>query len=637
MKENKKRAGGMMVELIRTQRRKQQSRYINLRRLIACYEYGYKSSDRLSNKQSYLDDVILTFNAAQNAVDTVVSQVAAPNVSPMAITEGGTWTQRDQAEKLTHCLQGQFDEFDFDRCIKPDVIRDFALTGLGAVKLIGDYASGCLRAERPNVLDLTFDDAESRYGTPRCMYHTQLMDRYLVADMYGEADEDFEGGAQLRREKILKCAAAKADEWDAELSDSIIEVHEGWHLPSRAPNPSDPDDKGSGDGCHVIAIDGQVLLYEKWDWDRFPFAFFIAKRSRQGVWGIPVMRQLVSMQREFERIMIKLQKAHQRMGGAHILVNRAAKVATRQLTNDSGTVIEWEGTIPPQEWTPGAANAQTYQWAQQLPDMGLRFCGISPMSAQSQIPAGLQQASGKALQTFEDAENRRMIEWHRELERFTLDLADLTIRTCREMVANDVDVKTRYKSDKGFAQISWKEVLLDQEDFTLRIFPVNALSQTPSAKLQQASELLQMQAITKEDWRKLTDIPDLKAKNDLDLADEDIIDKNMDYMVRTGKYTQPEPFDNLQMIVQRAGKYYNLCRLQEVAESKLALIRQYAADAKALLDRQQQPAAPPGAPPMPPGGPGPMPNPSPGPAGSGGPSGGALMQPDTAPPMPAAA
>src|SRR5690606_33942866 len=117
-----------------------------------------------------------------------------------------------------------------------------------------------------------------------------------------------------------------------------------------------------------------------------------------------------------------------------------------------------------------------------------------------------------------------------------------------------VDYKARYRGKKGLETISWKDVLLDFESFRMRVFPVSALSKQPAARFAQLTELLNAQAITVEQFKRLFDLPDLEAENELDSADTDVIDRAMDIMVTTGRYLSPEPFDNLDLIIQRAGK-----------------------------------------------------------------------------------
>jgi hypothetical protein len=144
--------------------------------------------------------------------------------------------------------------------------------------------------------------------------------------------------------------------------------------------------------------------------------------------------------------------------------------------------------------------------------------------------------------------------------------------------------------------------------------------------------------ITVDQYKRLNVNPDLQAENDIDTADVDIIDRNLDLMVVKGKYLAPQSFDNLQLYVQRAGKFYNLERAKGTPDDRLQLIRDAIAEAQQLLNPPPDPmAAPPGPPPM---GPGMMPPPpmDPGMPPMGPPMGDPGMPPpDMMPPPPMAA
>ena len=94
-------------------------------------------------------------------------------------------------------------------------------------------------------------------------------------------------------------------------------------------------------------------------------------------------------------------------------------------------------------------------------------------------------------------------------------------------------------------------------------------------------------SITPEQFRRLFGMPDLEAENEVDLADVEIIDKVMDQIVIEGKPLQPEPFDYLELIIQRGRKFYNLCRKKGVPEERLAYLRDYLTRAKQLDDEQK--------------------------------------------------
>jgi hypothetical protein len=67
----------------------------------------------------------------------------------------------------------------------------------------------------------------------------------------------------------------------------------------------------------------------------------------------------------------------------------------------------------------------------------------------------------------------------------------------------------------------------------------------------------------------------------------------MDKIVIEGVSYLPESFDNLQLVLTRGRKFYNMCRIKEVPEDRLSLLRDYLARADAKLKEAMAP------PPMP--------------------------------------
>src|SRR4029077_1251370 len=112
---------------------------------------------------------------------------------------------------------------------------------------------------------------------------------------------------------------------------------------------------------------------------------------------------------------LKVQKAHQKMGGTHILA-RKQNITTGELDNDQGTILYVEDINQVREWNPQPVNPETYQYMNDIPNRMQNTVGVSQMSTQSQIPSGLAQASGKALQVFDDFEAERLLPYHKESE-----------------------------------------------------------------------------------------------------------------------------------------------------------------------------------------------------------------------------
>lgn len=622
-----KKAHEYLVGLCREMRARQATLLDNTKKCIAVYQYGGDAMNIEPTDDAPLEDTMLTFNAAQNAVETVHSKVIKTRIAIMPLTEGGGYLARQRAKELGKAIEGVFDE-NFADGAEEDVVMDALVTdhGAGACKVF--EAAGRVRIEHVPIEDVWFDEAETRQRVPRCCYHVPAdgVDKFVALELWAKDGDTYPGlvgSVEERRVAILK-AAGSPDALRMSRSPGEkmrLDVYEAWHLAS-----GDVDEEGKHDGRHTICVDGATLIDEPWDGKAFPIVMYVPRKRRRSIWGLSLMRQLVAPQREYEKLTKKIQNQHQKMAVSGFSASKQAQVNVRDITSGTfgaGFVVEHDGPQAPQPFVIEPVAVGTYQYAEGIPRNMLERNGISALSATSQLPAGMGQASGKALQVFEDFESERLLPYHRERERFKIALAGRVVDVAARICEREGHYKSSYQGKKGLETLDWKEVLMDRESFVLKVFPVSQLSKQPAAKFAQLTELLNAQAITVEQFKRLYELPDLEAENELDSSDTDVIDRAMDIMVVKGRYLAPEPFDNLELIIQRAGKFYNVCRQQEVPENRLQLLRDYMEDARSLQQEAQAaeaaknppaPVMPPpmpgmdpmGAPPMPPGPPMPM-------------------------------
>jgi hypothetical protein len=471
--------------------------------------------------------------------------------------------------------------------------------------------------------DVWFDEAEIRQRKPRSMFHVQNVDKFVLLEQFAK-DDDYPGayGSKEDRERAILKAATSPASWRSVKSTNSqhrVDVYEAWHLPSGEVCEEEETDEATGetrkvakhDGRHVIAIDGCTLVDEPWEEETFPIFLYVPRKRRRSILGLSLMFNLVGPQREYEKLTKKIQHQHQKMGVSGFGAPKSANLNTREITSGTfagGFFVEWDGQQGATPIVVEPVAAGTYQYAESIAQNMLESNGISGLAASSQLPAGLQQASGKALQVFEDFESERLLPYHRERERWKMAVSKAVVRTACRIADREGSYRTRYKGKRGWEELDWKELVNDMDEFILRVFPVSQLSKQPAAKFAQLTELLNAQAITVEQFKRLYELPDLEAENELDTADTDVIDRAMDIMVTTGRYLPPEPFFNLDLIVARCTKFYELCRQQEVPEDRLQLLRDYIADAKSLMDQAAGPPPPPMGPPLP--GEPPMPDPA---------------------------
>lgn len=636
-------------------RRTQDTLLVNTQKCIAIFQWGGDARNLNDADDPDLEETCNSYNAAQNVIETTHAKICKSRILPMPLTSGGGYLQRKKAKDLGKALEGEFDENEVDQ-IKEDVVMDALVTahGGGAAKV--SARDGRVVIEHVPIEDVWFDPAEIRYRKPRCCYHVMPIDKFVLLEQYGGDDPQLEGSSAERRRAILKAASMTTARQSLAGTSGpcLVEVVEAWHLPScrvdgenRSPEPTDGNDDDDDsetyehDGRHSVVINGCTLLDEPWDGDGFPIEFYVPRKRRRSIWGLSMMFDLVAPQREYEKLTAKIQNQHQKMGTSGFAASRQANVNSRELvggTFAAGFLVEYDGQQPPTPLVTEPVAQGTYQYKDSIPRDMMAAKGVSQLSAQSQLPAGLQQASGKALLVFEDFEAERFLAYHRELERWMMRLAWRVVRCAFELVKSGYNPQVRYRQKKGgFERMTWADVLPKSfDDLILAVFPVSQLSKQPSARFAQLQELLNSGAITVEQFKRLYDLPDLEAENQLDTADTDVIDRNLDVMITTGKYVSPEPFDNFELLIARTGKMINLCRVEEVPDDRIKLLRDYIEDAKALKEEIAQAeaakaAANAPAPPM--GGPPGMGAPPMPPPGAGAPPGGAPPMP----PMPAAA
>lgn len=656
------KAGPRLVSLCEEMAMQQATIIANTDKCISVFQYGGGALDTNPEEHFPIDVETLSYNAAQNAVETVHAKIVKNKIALMPLTNGGGYLARHRAKDMGKAVEGVFDDNDGER-IEEDVIMDALVTdhGAGAI-MVREGRDRCV-LEHIAVEDVWWDEVETRMGKPTCCYYVPRdgLDVYKVLEMLANPEDEgmpgFVGTVEERRKAILS-ASQKPQAWRLRKTTKTthrVDIFEAWHPPTyREECEEDEDYEEEGetksrkvkrvkhDGRHVIAVAGEegTLVDEPWDEKEWPILLYVPRRRRRHVLGLSLMRSLLAPQREYEKGTAKIQHMHQKMGVSGWAASKQADINVREITSGTkaaGFVVEFEGQMAPIPLTPEPVPQGTYAYVDNIPRQMLERNGISSLAASSSLPAGLQQASGKALQVFEDFEDVRLLPYHRSRERFRVALGWLIICCCKRIVERTGSYKARYRGKMGVEEIDWKELLdliKDRESFVLKVFPVSQLSKQPAARFAQLTELLNAGAINVEQFKRLFDLPDLEAENMLDTADTDIIDRNLDIMVTKGKYVAPDSFDNLELLVQRTGKFINVCRQHDVPESRIKLLHDHIEDAKSLMEemkakeaaraaeaqaKAQAAAAANGAPPggmPPPGGappPGAPPPPQPGP------------------------
>lgn len=538
----------------------------NLRymRLYGNLEFtGLTMQNFFRTEPSYNIQNRVTLNIVGSMIDTATSKITQNKPRPYFLTDGGDWSLQRKGKKLTKFIDGAFygAKFYENAAI---AFKDSAIFGTGCVKIF--QQNGELKSERIFIDEIMVDDVETIYGEPRQMHQRKWIHKDVLAGI-------FPGKKGAIDAAMNDLVDGGVNEYMTRNGEMLLVV-ESWKLPSH---------KEATDGRHTICISNETLLDEKWEKSYFPFVFFRWNRKPIGFFGQGIAEQLTGLQLEINKIMRTIQVSMHLVSVPKIFVEASSKIVAAHLNNKIGGIIKYAGT-PPTEGKLGSIPPELFAHLDRLYQRAFEVVGISQLAAQSVKPAGLN--SGKALRTYDDLESERFQTVEKDYQAQFINAAHIMIDLIKEVAEENNGVfNVKVPGKKFLDTIDWKEVHLEADQYMMQIFPTNALSRDPAARLQEVQELLQAGFIGKEDGVKLLDYPDLEGFYNMANAGVDDIERQIELMVDKLEYQSPEPYQNLAVGITRMQQAYLKNRQEGAPEEVLDLLRRWMEDAKELVNQ----------------------------------------------------
>lgn len=525
----------------------------------------------------------LAFNVVRNCCDAYTAKIAKERPKATFVTSGGDWALQQKAKQLDKFIEGQFYESDLYE-LAPQVVLDSAKIGTGLVKVFidGEGKGQRIAVERKMPWQVLVDDEDAYYGVPTAIYEEYFIDRVVAMEMW-----------PTKRDIIAKAGVVNEGigEWGYEALTDQITVIEAYHLRS-GPNAKD------GRRCVITNVgDLEDDVYER---DYLPYIPLYRQRPGFGWWGDGLAFELEGIQVEMNVLLQKVQRTHHLMGSGHWVFPKGF-LNKNKLDNDVGSLWEVNGDPSQLVYHPGGSpTADVFAHIDRLYQRSYEITGIGQLSAQGQIPQGFDPKSGKALRTMSDIESERFQVAIRNYQHWYLQIARQMIDLAHEIASSNPAFSVKATSRNVMRQIVWKEVSLKDDEYVLKLYPTNALANDPSSRIAQVQEFANAGWLDKDDAMRLMDFPDLEAAQSAHNASFDLVNSMLDEMLSKGRYIGPEPFLNLQQALNLAQMAYLKAKRDMAPEDRLALLRDFMADTKALMD-QNAPKPPPGPNAMPPG------------------------------------
>jgi hypothetical protein len=510
------------------------------------------------------------------------------------MTEGASYRLQRRAEKLSKFWFGLFkNEKVFER--GSDVFRDGALTGGGLFK-VGTLAPGRICIDRVFLDSVWWDDADAVNGNPRSLYQTIPMAREEVLARWPKA-------AQW----IQQAPQAKSPEGDSgfESQADVITVVEAWHL------PSSPDSK---DGVHAIVLENHVLEVEAYTFPGFPFAWFIyGTAPPKGILPIGLAERLAGIQVSINQHLDTIESSLRLMAVPRVYIDSMSGVSVDQINNAIGAIIHYEhGSNPPLIDKSSPIAQEVFQHLYWLIDAGFEIGGVSRLSATATKPEGLN--SGAALREYKDIEAVSFSTVQRNYEDTFLQLATVCTWFAKSLYSAGTDISVKVPGHRFLSCIKWSDVDMEDDLYSMQVFPTSMLPNQPAARYAQIDEWVQRGWVPKEEAMMLMDMPDLDRANSLYTAAVEDIEITIENLLTgeaspaeeaewAGRSTedrrvlaaqavyrqnQPDPLQNLALGIRKVRAQWLLSRHQsDVDENRLQLLLDWIRQAEELLQVEE--------------------------------------------------
>lgn len=516
-----------------------------------------------------------TFNLIQSASDTLVSRIAQQRPTPIFLTDGSDYKQRNLAKKLNNFILGEFYHAKAYE-IAPLILRDALVSGTGVIKVLED-SDHRVRLERVLQTELLTDASEGIYGEPRQMYQLKLIDKAVLMDAFPEMRSKIENAARAYPDQSSDSSKSVSD---------MVMVVEGWRLKSGSK---------ATDGRHTIACSSCTLFDEQWDKDKFPFVFLHYSPKMLGFWAQGLAEQLMGTQLEINSLLYTISKAIRLVGVPRVFVEDGSKVVSSQLNNEIGSIVKYRGTKPEYTVAP-CIPGELYEQLQRLINYGYQQCGVSAMQAGAQKPAGLN--SGEAQRVYDDISTDRFATLSRRYDDMFVALAYQVIELARDIAEEQGSYSTVYPNKDTTKEIDLPDSDIIGDTFVIQAFNMSSLPRDPAGRMQKVTEMIQAGMISIKEGRRLLDYPDLQQIEKLATASEERIFQYLDAIVEDGDFNGPDSFMDLQLAKDLSVQYYNLYASAKLEEDKCQLIRDFFTQANDMLtgatqamQAQQQQAA----------------------------------------------
>lgn len=543
--------------------------------------FGYWMSARVGSALSALSLANYRepeVNVVAAALEVFENRIGTLRPFVQVIPNGGAFSVREACGLAEHYTDALFEAVKLYLTTRV-CFRDAGTWGTTFVKVTPDANRKAVCIDRVLRDEILVDDAACIMGRPGHLIQRRYISK---SDAMALADD----AASKDRDGIVTAIRGAPEAfvgtfWGGPQPDPKIVLLEGWKLPGE-------DGKG---GKNYLALPNKLLTpagAEEWKRDHFPFASWRWQQQSMGYWGGSLAMAMLPYQVTINKHCERIEANMDRQAFSGWLAGEGTQLKAEALGGRPGRIIRYKGGKPPEPITVTSNAADAYQVLEQWIARAYLRVGLN----QQQV-AGLKQpglTSGQALRTMVQIEDARNKGLQISNEGFVKEIAELALEA-----AEDVNLRIDLPGVNG-RTVSFGDLKLKENARRISVFPINALVNDPEGRQQQIAEMFADGDIDKRTKMRLREMPDLLSFTQLANAGPDLVESQLDEIVRTGAYVPPEPFDDLADAVATARNRYWLEKRLKTPKKTLRYLQCYMTALADMIASGQQFMSPPGTP-----------------------------------------
>jgi hypothetical protein len=481
--------------------------------------------------------------------------------------DAGDHKGRVNSKKLTRWTDGAFHDYDVWKLVEA-CGDDSRMYGAGWLKVDASLNGKEIRCTRIIDDEVMEDETELNVtDLPKTRAIRIFVSRDEMLQQYG-ADAD--AAAAIKNAPHVNPGLYFGADLD---TSDVITLIEGWRLKV-----------GDQRGRHVLCTANYTFVDEPYDKDHYPMARLVYQEVPSSR-PMGMAEQVLSLQREIERVMAAFQENVMRMSWPRVGVEASSNVNDSALAGKSGGIFRFTKTAPV-FFNPVAITKDQFEYLTTLIRMVKERIGISDQAA-----VGMQTAfkSGLAIEKAAQLDDVRHRVLSKHLEDFVEEIGVLLVEAA-------VKVRPTVRLPGRFVQeIKWNEIGIDDvTDMSRpRAFPMSSLPQTMAYRQEVVDTWFANGQISKQTKMRLDQIPDLDGYQDIANASQESTERQCDEIVEDGTYSPPTVFGDLDDHLSYAQSRYEFECNAQTPQDRLDMLLQYIAAVKELIDERQTAMTPP--------------------------------------------